>query len=99
MNKLSMNEWTFSGTVFYLKEFDKDYGASLKLRGSSGNFFNSSIDEIGCLVTIDAWEDAVRKGVALNKFVTLSGHMESFTHGTSKSAKTMFIADYILEVA
>lgn len=98
-NLMTMNEWTFSGEVFYLKELERDYGASLKIRGSSlsGNDY-SRIVELNCLLTKDAYKEAIKKGIGLYKNVTISGHMETFVRSDNKKTKTMFIAEYVLEV-
>lgn len=103
MNFTSMNEWSFSGEVFYLKELDKDYGASLKIRGTSprGDSLNSAqIVEITCLLTKDCYKQAKEKGLALYRKVAVSGHIETFVKDADfNKVKNMFIAEYILEVA
>ena len=93
----SMNEWRFSGEIFYLKELEKDYGASVKIRGVSEGSFAQRECELSCLVGVDAYKDAVKKGIKQYKHVALSGHMETFVK--NGIPKMMFIADYILEVA
>lgn len=96
MNFNAMNEWSFSGEVFYLKELERDYGASVKIRGVSEGGFGR-ICELSCLIGQDAYKDAMKKGIGQYKKVALSGHMETFIK--NDKPKTMFIADYILEVA
>lgn len=93
-----MNEWSFSGQIFYLKELEKDYGASLKIRGSTNEDYRSGICEISCLVKKDVWDEAKKKGVAMYKDIALSGHMETFFK-PNRETKTMFIAEYVMEVA
>lgn len=98
---IMMNEWSFSGEIFYLKELEKDYGASLKIRGTAtrkDNSFRSDICELGCLVTRDAWNEAKKKGVKVYKNIAVSGHLETFIKNDGNS-KIMFIAEYIMEVA
>ena len=92
MNNINFNEWTFSGTVVYLRLLDKDFGASMRLKCDESNV------EIGCLLTKDVWKIAEKKCVKLGSVITLSGRMENFPNGTSKTPKTMFIAECVMEV-
>lgn len=96
-----MNEWTVSGEVFYLKELNGEFSGSLKIRGNSTRegAFSSQILEFPCLLQERVWQEAKKKGLALYKKVTLSGHIESWQKTNSQDARRiMFIADYIIEV-
>lgn len=103
MNFTSMNEWSFSGEVFYLKELEKDYGASLKIRGTSprGDSVSSSqIAEITCLMTKECYESAKKEGLALYKKVAVSGHIETFVKDADfAKVKNMFIAEYVMQIS
>jgi len=99
---VSMNEWTFTGEVFYLKELKGEFGASLRIKGVASRLdatFSSNLCEMGCLLTNEAYEQAKKKHIDMYKNVTVSGHLESWANGTSKNPKVMFIADYVMEVA
>jgi len=98
----SMNEWSVSGEVIYLKELQGEFSASVKLRGSSTRegMCSSQILEFSCLMQSRIYEEAKKKGIALYKNATLSGHLESWqkTKNGKDTRKIMFIVDYILEV-
>ena len=102
-NFTSMNEWSFSGEVYYLKELEKDYGASIKIRGTAprgDSVASSQIAELSCLLTKDAYEQAKKRGLSLYKKVAVSGHIETFVKDADfNKVKNMFIAEYVLEVA
>lgn len=101
MNKfVSMNKWNFSGKIIYIKELEKDFGASLKIRGTASrkdNIFSQPC-EVGCLLTKEAYEAAKRKGIDLYKYIAVTGHLESIAKG-NKNPKLMFIAENIMEVS
>ena len=44
------------------------------------------------------YEEAKKKGIKMNRNVTLSGYLESWSKGSSYTPKIMFVADYVLEV-
>lgn len=99
----SMNEWTVSGRVTYLKELTGDFAASIRIKGETkrkDHCYESDTLEIGCLLKHRAFEDAKKKGIRMNSFTTMSGHLETWNktiHGKPTN-KVMFVADYILDV-
>jgi hypothetical protein len=100
--RLSFNEWTVSGTVFYIRELDGEFKASVKVRGEAQrpNLYSTQILEFGCLLPDNVYKDALKKGLALHKDVNFSGHLETWTrtiNGKGKS-KVMFVADYVLDI-
>lgn len=100
--RMSFNEWTVSGTVFYLKELDGEFRASIKIRGEAQrpNLYSSQILEFGCLLSDNVYKDALKKGLTLYKSASFSGHLETWAktiHGKDKP-KVMFVADKVLEV-
>ena len=97
----SMNDWTVSGRVFYLKQLKGEFAASVKVRGVAKRegVYSSNILEFSCLMQKQLWEEAQQKGLRMNREVTLSGHLESWQKSTSKNPKIMFVADYILQVS
>lgn len=101
INGMAMNEWTVTGKVFYLKDLQGEFAASLKIKGVAKReqIFATNILEFPCLMQKEVYEDAKKKGMRMHKEVTLSGHLESWANGTSKNPKIMFVADYVLEVA
>lgn len=101
MVNFSMNEWTVSGEVFYIKDLQGEFAASLRIRGVAKRegLFSSQILEFPCLMQKSVYEDAKKKGLFKFKQVTLSGHLESWKNSTSKNPKVMFIADYVIEVS
>lgn len=100
---LSMNEWTVSGEVIYLKELEGEFAASVKLRGVAKRegVFSSQILEFPCLMQKSIYEEAKKKGFAMYKNVTFSGHLESWQKNKNGKdlRRIMFVADYVLEVA
>ena len=101
---LSMNEWTCSGRVVYLKELEGDYALSVRLQGEANRadgVYKSGRLEFGCILKGDVYEEAKKKGLKMGKTVCFSGHIETWdktVHGKPAN-KVMFIADYVLEVA
>ena len=101
MERISMNEWTVTGEVFYLKKLEGEFSASVKVRGVAKreDVYSSQMLEIGCLLSDRVYREGVRKGLKLHGYCTLSGHLESWVktkpNGTTNS-KVMFIADYVL---
>lgn len=96
------NEWTFTGEIFYLKELEGEFSASLKLRGSAQRegSFSTQIAEIPCLMQPKLWEQAKTKQIKQYDTVTLAGHLESWSQNSHGKPvrKVMLIADYILDV-
>ncbi|SEP82401.1 hypothetical protein SAMN04487977_101533 [Treponema bryantii] len=102
MNYMSMNDWSVTGRVYYLKELSGEFAGSVKIEGKANridNTYSSSILKFSCIMQKNVWEEAKKKGIAMNKEVSLSGHLESWQKGTSKNPKMMFIADYVLQVS
>ena len=98
---MSMNEWTVSGRVSYLKELEGEFSASLRIEGKAQRegLFSSQILDFPCLMQNRVYAEAKRKGIAKNRNITLSGHLESWKNSTHANPKIMFVADYVLEVA
>lgn len=96
--RLSYNEWTVSGRVFYLKELEGEFSASLQLRGEARRLgvYASSVMEMKCLMQKDVYEVAKKKGLVMYCNATLSGHLETWVKKDNK--KVMFIVDDILEI-
>lgn len=92
--KIPYNEWTVSGEVFYLKELDGEFSASVGIRGVSKrqNAISSNIMEMKCLMQKNVYESGMKKGLKLYCNATISGHLETWTSGNKK---IMFIADEI----
>jgi len=100
---LSMNEWTVSGEIFYIKELKGEFAISLKIRGEAKRqeIYTSQVLEFSCLIPRNMYEEAKKKNLKLYKNVSLSGHLETWKktiNGKDKN-KIMFIVDYILESA
>lgn len=96
---LSMNEWTVSGEVFYLRPLDTDFAASVKIRGTARRqgLYYSQILEIPCLMSGEAYSDGLAKGLGLYKSVTLAGHLESWVKDNGKS-RLMLVCDRCVRV-
>jgi hypothetical protein len=95
-----MNEWTFSGEIFYLKELEGEFAISLKLRGTSRrkNAMTEQIAEVSCLGDKDFYAIFKEHGLKLYSKAALSGHMETWiqkAHGKTPT-KTMLIADNVV---
>ncbi len=101
---MSMNEWTYTGKVSYMREITGEYCASVKMTGDvkrSDGLYKSDELQIGCVMKADVYEEAKRKGMRIGKSVTFSGHLEIWDktiHGKPAN-KLMLVADYVLEVA
>lgn len=98
---MAVNQWKVSGEVFYLKELQGEFAASLKIRGESARFGSSGqILELSCLMTKNAYEEAKRKGLRVYHDVDLSGHVESWYVGREgkRKMKVYFIADNVDKV-
>lgn len=101
---MSMNEWTYTGKVFYMREITGVYSASVKMTGESkraDGLYKSDPLQFGCIMRSNVFEEAKRKGLKIGKTVTFSGHLEIWDktiHGKPAN-KVMFISDYVLEVS
>ena len=93
-----VNEWRVGGEVFYLKEMEGEFAASVKIRGSSKRpgGFSANIFEFACLMTQTVYDEAKRLGIRLYHEAVLSGHLESWDKG--KGLKTYFIVDKVESV-
>lgn len=102
MERLVFNEWTVSGEVSYIKILDdtNEFAVSVRLNSSSRRKNNDSSQhlEFCCLMEQDTYEEALRKGFDKFKYVTLSGHLESWVRRVDATPKTRFVCDDILEV-
>lgn len=101
-NMISMNEWTVSGEVIYLKDLEGEFAASVKVRGVAKRegVFSSQVLEFPCLMQSKLYEEAKKKGFGMYKKVTLSGHLESWQKNKNGRdlRRIMFVADYVLDV-
>lgn len=97
--KLSFNEWTVSGKVFYLKELKGEFAASVMIRGTAKReeVFSSNVMEMKCIMQEKVYEIGKKKGLRLYCNATLSGHLETWAYSNNKE-KVMFIADDVIEV-
>lgn len=101
---MSMNEWTYTGKVSYMRELNGEYSASVRMTGDvkrADGLYKSDELQIGCIMRSNVFEEAKRKGLKIGKTVTFSGHLEIWDktiHGKPAN-KVMFIADYVLEVS
>lgn len=102
MTKVRLNEWSVSGEVFYLKELEGEFAASVKVRGIAKREagLTSQILEFPCLIERKVYEDAKSRGFSLYKDVNLSGHIESWARENDRKGnmKIMFIADYVMDI-
>ena len=96
-----MNEWSFSGEVFYLKKLDDgaEFSASVKVRGFAKRpeAMSSQIAELTFLLTHKAYSDFMAMGGQVYSKATLKGHMETWIK-SNKDSKIMLIADSIVDV-
>lgn len=88
-----VNDFTFSGEVFYLKELvdSKEFSYSIKIRGVAKRDFaiTPMICELSCLILKNVNIDKVK----LHEEVCVSGHIEFWER---KNKKNMFIVDAII---
>ena len=102
MGKISLNEWSVSGEIIYLKEVDGDFAASVTIRGTATRegSFSTQILELNCLLQKKVYEEAKKKGFEKYKEVTLSGHLESWVMKNDTKGKTRvrFIVDYVMDI-
>lgn len=101
MERLIFNEWTLSGTVDYIKvlEATNEFKASIKIGATSRrkNANSSQKVEFTCLLEQDTYDKAVEKGIDKFKYVTISGHIETW-YKKDGTAKIRFVCDDVLEV-
>ena len=91
-----MNDWHFSGEIFYMKPLDGEFSGSLKVRGLSkrDGAMSAQLCELSCLVQKRLWDQIREAGIDVYTNVALSGHLETWTN-EKKNTKTMFIADSV----
>lgn len=91
----NINEWRVSGKVFYVKELQGEFAASVKIRGiaTRPDSYATNIMEVTCLMTKEVYEQAK---LAKYDTVTLSGHIETWERVSGQ--KISFIADVIESV-
>lgn len=60
-----VNEWKMSGEVFYLKEMEGEFAASLKIKGIAQRpgLYSKNKLEFPCLMTASVYSDAKRRGI------------------------------------
>ncbi len=95
-----MNEWTFYGRLFYLKELEGEFSVSLKLEGTSKRTgsFSEQIAKISCLGDKAFYDLFKKAGIKVNDEVTISGHLETWKQKdpTKSALRLMLIADRIV---
>ena len=93
-----MNDWHFSGEIFYLKPLEGEFAGSVKIRGLSKRegAMSSQICEMSCLLHQRLWEQIHNEGIDVYSNIALTGHIETWTN-EKKNTKVMFIADSLLD--
>lgn len=97
---INMNEFTFSGELFYKKKLHGEFKYSLKIRGTGQRLGaeSSQLAEITCLIP-KTMETGKLENLVLYKNVCVSGHIETFCKQKQNRIienKSMFIVDYVL---
>lgn len=89
------NYWKFSGEIFYLREQQGEFGASMKLRGIAQrkDAQSTQITEITCLMLKPLYDELLKQGYKVYSKICLSGHIESWIK--NDKMKVMLIADNI----
>jgi len=89
------NNWIFSGEIFYLKELQGEFAASMKIRGIAQrkDAQSTQITEITCLMQQPLYNKLLKLGYKVYSKICLSGHIESWIK--SDKMKVMLIADDI----
>lgn len=102
MERLMMNEWSMSGEVVYINELDlrNEFAVAIKLKASSRrkDSVSSQPVEFLCLLEDDTYDKALAKGLDKFKYVTLSGHIETWMKNDDFKPKTRFVCDDIVEI-
>ena len=102
MERLMMNEWSMSGEVVYINELDlrNEFAVAIKLKASSRrkDSVSSQPVEFLCLLEDDTYDEALAKGLDKFKYVTLSGHIETWMKNDDFKPKTRFVCDDIVEI-
>lgn len=90
----TINEWKVSGEIFYLKELEGEFGASVKMRSTAKRqgAYSSSILEFACLIPHEVFSGM---NIKMYDKVVFSGHLESWNRG--KGVKNYFIVDSVEE--
>ena len=95
-----MNDWNFTGKIFYMKELSGEFCYSLKLRGEAlrDGDMASRIVELPCLVPTSIKNKKI-ENLKLYDNVTMSGHFETwskFDINGHINGKSMNIVDCII---
>lgn len=100
---MAENYWEFGGELVYIKPQSGEFGASIKIRGTSkrNDASSSQICELTSLVPSDVNMQFKHRGVECYDRVTVSGHIETWRREYDNKIKTkqMFIVDNLLEVS
>ena len=96
------NEWVFSGELVSIKTQGGEFGASIKIRGSSrrNESASSQICELTSLIPTDVNEQFIHRGVEVYDKISVKGHVETWRreYDNKVKIKQMFIVDNLLEV-
>ena len=87
-----VNEWKFSGEVFKINELEKDFGASVYLRGCKKDSFASHVVEFTCLLTKEAWNES-KSRLKRQCRAELSGQLDKFINENNGKERIMLIAE------
>lgn len=88
------NDFTFSGKIFYLKEFENsEFSHSVKIRGVSqrDNNVTQNICEVSCLIP----KNINTKNIKRNSEICVTGHIESWSNNIDNPPKMRLIVDAI----
>ena len=90
-----INTWSFSGELFYIKELDGEFAASVKVRGISRrkDAMSTQIAEMTCLMETMVYDTLIEKKIDLYQKIVVTGHIETWV--TEKKTKVLYIADNI----
>lgn len=95
----AMNEFHFSGEIFYLKPMDGEFTVSIRVRGlsSRAGAMSTQICELSCLGQHPVFDSMKQAGIDVYSKVELSGHMETWTDKKG-NPKTMLILDSVSKI-
>ena len=94
-----MNDWHFTGEIFFIKPHEGEFAVSLRVRGTSSRVdaMSTQICEISCLGQEPVFRKMREDGIDVYTQAALTGHIETWTDRKGNS-KIMLIVDAVSKV-
>ena len=94
-----MNDWHFTGEIFYLKPYEGEFAVSIKVRGTSSRLgaMSTQICEISCFGQEEVFRKMQADGIDVYTNAAITGHIETWTDRKG-NPKTMLILDSVSKI-